>query len=65
MDFLVNLRATMLDDHSWFVPYVETCTAEGLPWAKTGAKHSFQNIPPNEAFAPLVAEYAEHARRPR
>jgi hypothetical protein len=65
MDFLVNMRASMLDDHSWFVPYVETCTAEGLAWAKTGAKHSFPNIPPNEAFAPLVAEYAEHAARPR
>ena len=36
----VNVRATMLADHSWFVPFVETATAEALPWAKTGAKHS-------------------------
>jgi hypothetical protein len=60
----VNVRATMLDDHQWFVPFVETCTAEGFAWAKTGAEHSFANIPDNEAFAPLVAAYAERGARP-
>jgi hypothetical protein len=65
MDAFVNVRATMLDDHSWFVPFVETATAEGLPWAKTGARHSFPNIPPPEAFAPLVPEFARFGARPR
>jgi hypothetical protein len=64
MDELVNVRATMLDDHAWFVPFVETCTAEGLPWAKTGAKHSFPNIPEPSVFGPLVAEFAERGPRP-
>jgi hypothetical protein len=64
MDHFVNLRATMLDEHSWFIPFVETCTAEALPWAKTGAAHSFTNIPEPPAFAPLVAEYAERGARP-
>lgn len=58
MEDLVNVRATMLDDASWFRPFVETCTAEALPWAKTGATHSFPNIPPVEAFGPIVAEFA-------
>ena len=29
----VNLRPTMLDDASWFAPFIETCTNEWLPWA--------------------------------
>jgi hypothetical protein len=64
LDELVNVRATMLDDHAWFAPFVETCTSEGLPWAKTGAPHSFPNIPPNEAFPPLMAEFAAKGPRP-
>ena len=64
-DQFVNVRATLLDDCSWFVPFVETATSEGLPWAKTGAKHSFPNIPDGSAFAPLVEEFAKHAARPR
>lgn len=65
MDMFVNVRATLLDDCSWFVPFVETATSEGLPWAKTGATHSFPNIPPPETFAPLVEEFARAAARPR
>lgn len=64
MDDLVNLRATMLDDHAWFVPFVETCTAEALPWARTGATHSFPNIPPVEAFGPIVADFARLGAHP-
>ncbi|HYI01679.1 serine hydrolase domain-containing protein [Hyalangium sp.] len=33
MDAFVNLRPSMLDDRSWFVPYIETYTVEKLPWA--------------------------------
>lgn len=65
MDELVNVRATMLDDHAWFVPFVETATSEGFGWAKTGAHYSFPNIPGPDAFAPLVEEFAQHAVRPR
>ena len=64
LDFLVNVRATMLDDHAWFVPYVETCRAEGFPWAFTGAVHSFPGTPDDQVFAPLVAEFAERGPRP-
>jgi hypothetical protein len=61
---IVNLRATMLDDHAWFRPFVETCTAEALPWATTGAVHSFPNIPGMEVYPPLVAEFAARGPRP-
>jgi hypothetical protein len=64
MDGFVNVRATMLDDHDWFVPFVETSTAEALPWAKTPAAHSFANIPPAEVFGPIVEEFARVGARP-
>ena len=64
MDGFVNVRATMLDDPSWFAPYAETSTAEALPWAKTGAKHSFPHLPPDDAWGPIVAEFAQHGPRP-
>ena len=55
----VNVRATMLDDHASFEPFVEFWTSEKLPWATTPAKHSFASQPDSmEAFTPLVAEYA-------
>lgn len=28
-----NVRATLLDDPSWFVPFIETVVGEKLPWA--------------------------------
>lgn len=64
LDHLVNVRATMLDDHAWYAPFVETCRSEGLPWATTGAVHSFPNIPPPEVFGPIAAEFAERGPRP-
>ena len=64
MDFFVNLRPTMLDDASWFTPFIETFTSEGLPWAATGAPHSYEAFPPFEAFDGLIQDYAEQAAKP-
>jgi hypothetical protein len=55
----VNVRATMLDDASWYAPFVETCTDEALPWAATGARHSYPAFPPLDAFDALIADYRE------
>jgi hypothetical protein len=63
LDEIVNLRATMLDDHGWFVPFVEFWTREGLPWAGTPATHSFATMPANETFPALVEAYAQHGAR--
>jgi hypothetical protein len=64
MEGFVNLRASTLDDHTWYAPFVETSTAEALPWAKTGAKHSFPNIPALEVWGPIVAEFATSGPHP-
>jgi hypothetical protein len=61
-DWFVNLRPTMLDDVSWFTPFVETFTREKLPWATTPAVHSFETLPPLEAYERFMAEYAKSIR---
>jgi hypothetical protein len=58
LDFFVNVRPTMLDDVSWYSPFVETYTSEKLPWAATPAAHSYEKFPPMEDFEPLMAAYA-------
>lgn len=58
MDWFVNLRPTMLDDPSWFAPFVETYTSQKLPWAATPAAHSFETFPPLEAYEGLTKAYA-------
>jgi len=57
MDELVNVRATMLDDPSWFAPFIETFTSEKLPWATTPAVHSFKGFPAIEDYPRLIEEY--------
>ncbi|HZH12610.1 MAG TPA: GFA family protein [Microvirga sp.] len=59
LDGFVNVRATMLDDARDFTPFIETCTGEALPWAKTSAVHSFEKFPPMERYPDLVAEFAK------
>ena len=58
MDWFVNLRPTMLDDPSWFEPFIETWTSEALPWAKTPAAHSYETLPRLEDFPALLEEFA-------
>ncbi|MCB5424674.1 GFA family protein [Altererythrobacter sp. CC-YST694] len=60
----VNLRATMLDEASWFEPYAEMQLAERLPWVATPARRSFERFPKMEEYAGLIAEFAEHGKRP-
>lgn len=59
LDWFVNLRPTMLDDPSWFSPFIETYAAERLPWAQTPAKHSYPTIPDLSVYEGLIAEYAQ------
>jgi hypothetical protein len=61
MAFFVNLRATMLDDASWFTPFVETYRDEALPWARTPARHSYARLPEPTDYDRLAAEFAETA----
>jgi len=61
LDWFVNLRTTMLDDPSGLEPYLETCTAEKLPWVTTPAVRRFERFPTVDEYTRLTAEYA--ARR--
>lgn len=65
LDAFVNLRPTMLDDPSWYVPFIETYTSEALPWARTPAAHSYPRFPELSAYEGLLREFAERAARPR
>lgn len=57
-------RPTMLDDHAWFLPYIETFAGERMPWVATPAKHSFETIPELPDFQPLIEAYAREGARP-
>jgi hypothetical protein len=54
----INVRATMLDDPTWFRPFIETYTSEALPWALVRAPHAYEKFPPREELQPLLAEFA-------
>ena len=65
LPWMVNLRPTMLDDHSWYRPFVDLFRGEGYAWAVTGAEHSYETGPTTDAeFGPLTAAYAERGARP-
>lgn len=63
-DSFVNLRPTMLDEHRWFIPLIETWTSEKLPWATTPARHGFETQPDFDAYNALIVEYAAEGARP-
>ncbi len=58
-DEIVNLRMTMLDEVPAEPPFIETYTSAALPWAKTGASHSFPEFPPMERFGELMGLFAQ------
>lgn len=64
LDWLVNVRATMLDEHGWYVPFVEVYISEKLPWATTFAVHSFATQPDIEGYQPLLDAFACEGARP-
>ena len=63
-DWFVNVRATMLDDHGWFVPFVELWASEKLPWASSPAAHSFATSPDLPEWEGLMKDYAARGARP-
>ncbi len=64
LDFLINVRPTMLDQHAWVKPFIEVYASEKLPWALTGATHSFATQPDLGGFQPLVEVFASSGARP-
>lgn len=63
-DAFVNLRPSMLEDHAWFAPFIEVHVKDRLPWAATGAAHSFTTEPEFPEYEALIKEFAERGARP-
>ncbi|AUQ58066.1 hypothetical protein PhaeoP30_01140 [Phaeobacter inhibens] len=56
----VNLRASLLDDLTWFTPLVEIMTEDKQPWATVPASHSYARFPTTaEELADLMDDYAQ------
>lgn len=54
----VNVRPSLFDVPAWSTPFIESYVSEKLPWAVTGARHSFEKYPTPDRYGPLMAEYA-------
>ena len=63
MDGWVNVRATLLDNAHEFVPFMETCTSEKLPWVQLTATFSFEAFPGPEQFQALGQAFLQAADR--
>lgn len=61
MEDFVNVRATLMGDASTFVPFIETYTAEMLPWATTTAHKSFTHFPAENEWPELLQAYAKQS----
>lgn len=61
LDGFVNVRSTMFDRPDREPPFVEIFRGEGLPWARTGAPHSYDTLPQNEEWPKLMQEFAGRA----
>lgn len=65
MPEFVNVRATLLDDTSWFLPFMETWTRTKLPWASTSAVRSYEEFPPMDQYENLIREFSKFHGRTR
>lgn len=63
MPEFVNVRATLLDDTSWFRPFMETWTRTKLPWASTSAVRSYEEFPPMDHYETLIREFSNFYAR--
>jgi len=54
----VNVRSTMFDEPRRGRPFVECYVSEALPWARTGAEHSYDKLPAMEEWPELIQEFA-------
>ncbi len=59
-DTRVNLRTSVLDDLTWFEPFVELMTEEKLSWSSVPAVHSFARFPETiEVLGALMVDYSK------
>lgn len=60
----VNVRSALLDNAADLPPFVETQTAEKLPFARLDCAASYERFPDMEEMAALSARFAEEATPP-
>ncbi|HCK83276.1 MAG TPA: aldehyde-activating protein [Hyphomonadaceae bacterium] len=60
----VNFRATMLEDASWVMPFVDMQIADKLPGVVSGASRSYPGFPPPEDYGSLMEAFAKEGARP-
>jgi hypothetical protein len=58
----VNVRSTMFDEPRPERPFVEVFKSEALPWARTGAAHSYRKLPAMDEWPALIGAFAERDR---
>ncbi|MEO9902732.1 GFA family protein [Nisaea sp.] len=59
-DTRMNLRASVLDDLTWFEPFIELMTEEKLSWANVPAVHSFARFPGSkEELEAFLLDYSK------
>ncbi len=63
MDWFVNVRTMLLDAPPVAPPFMESYTSEALPWALTGAKHSFEKFPPEDSYQSLMEEFSANHKK--
>lgn len=57
MEFMVNVRVTMLDDTSWYAPFMDIYLCERLDWSGTSAPHGFDRFPSMEDIERLTPAF--------
>lgn len=64
IDWIVNVRTTMLDEPGWDLPFIEVMTSEKLPWIDLPVDRGFEAFPEMDDYQQLIADYAESSKRP-
>ena len=55
---IISVRSSLLDQPQRYAPFIETWIREKLPWATTGATHSFERFPDPQDYGTLIAQFA-------
>jgi hypothetical protein len=57
----VNVRSTLFDEPRHERPFVETYVSEALPWARTGAQHTYEALPAVDEWPRLIETFADRS----
>lgn len=55
---IVGIRSSLMDNPPRYAPFMETWTAEKMPWVTTGAMHSYAGFPEPQDYPQLMRLFA-------